>query len=296
MSPHPPRAASRAAERGLRRLAAGKLATTRTAYAMAGLAGTAAELDALVAANLRFTLDYYRRLPSLSSSRRRRALQATIEPLRPERLTAALALGRGAILTSVHLGDFDLAGSWFAQVLGAGFVVPVRRIPSPVRQRFYDRARRHCGFLLRRHGDVTLTSLAGELSEGRLVVTMLDRRPMGATIPVSFFGRAAAVSAAPLALARRTGAPIVPAATWGDAAGRRRLWFGAPRTVEAAGPSAAELAQPLVLELEWAIRQAPEQWHVPAQLSQLAWSTASPHVPSRPTRVAAMDWPQRVSR
>lgn len=135
---------------------------------------------------------------------------------------------RGVILTSVHLGDFDLAASWIAEVLGSRPVVPVARCPSRAWQSFYDGVRVACGFALRCQEATGLADLERELERGRLIILMLDRRPTRSGVTTRWCGREATVSAAAATLACYTGASLVSTATWGDGSGGRTLAFGPP--------------------------------------------------------------------
>lgn len=252
------------------RIPSHKLAITRAVYESAGLTRTRAEAELLVQRNLIFTAGYYRRALLLREAHYRRRLQRTITPLGADAIADALTARRGVILTSVHLGDFDLAASWIAEVLGSRPVVPVATCPSRAWQSFYDAVRSECGFALRRQEATRLEELEQELECGRLIILMLDRRPSRAGLATRWFGRAAIVSAAASTLAGRTGAPLVSAATWGDGNGGRKLVFGPPRAVESPG-DAPRVTRALVAELETSVRAAREQWHVPGYPRQLPW-------------------------
>lgn len=255
------------------RVPSAKLAMTRAVYETAGLCDTRRETDLLVQRNLVFTVGYYRRALLLRETRYRRRLQRTITPLGADAIADALTARRGAILASVHLGDFDLAASWIAEVLGSRPVVPVAVCRSPAWQRFYDGVRVSCGFALRRQESTCLEDLEHELDRGRLIILMLDRRPSGARLATRWFDRAATVSPAAVTLARRTGAPLFSAATWLDGCDHRTLAFGRPRVVEYAG-DAVPVTRALVADLESAVRAAPAQWHVPGYPRQLPWDIA----------------------
>jgi lauroyl/myristoyl acyltransferase len=245
-----------------------KLRTTRIAYESAGLSRTGRESDLLVQRSLAFTAGYYARTVLLRQRRHRVRLQETVLVRGATTVAETLARGQGVILTSVHLGDFDLAASWIAGNLGTP-VVPIARCPSPAWQAFYDDVRASCGFELR-HGPTRAAELKHDLELGHLVILMLDRRPERGGIETSWFGHRATVSAAAATLSLRTGAPLVPAATWGDGRGQRTLYFGQPRVCNSPG-DAAPLTDSLVTDLEAAIRCAPEQWHIPANRHQLPW-------------------------
>lgn len=247
-----------------------KFRITRTVYGMTGLATSPRELDLLVSRNAAYTFGYYRRLARLLEPDYRRRLQKTITPIGADRLASAEKHPPGVILLSAHVGDFDLAGSWIAEVLGRSPVVPVATLGRPIAQRLFAVARKSYGFTLALRESTSMQDLEGHLSAGRIVILTLDRWTGGRAIEVELLGRPARVPAASLALARRTGAPLVSAATWNIGA-ERVLVFGKPLTIDPARDPRAEatVMQQLSRELEGAIRAAPHQWHIPADPRQL---------------------------
>ncbi len=172
-----------------------------------------------------------------------------------ERLRAAMAGGDGVLLWSAHLGNWELAAAalaragfavsaiarpqngtllegWFARRRDAAGVRVVARCPGAIE------ARR----VLRRHG---LLALLG------------DRRFGGQGRSVPLFGRPARLPAAPLALARRTGARLIPGFVVREGRGLYRVRL--EPEIEARGESAlAELAR----ALERNVRAHPDQWFV----------------------------------
>jgi lauroyl/myristoyl acyltransferase len=251
------------------RLPSEKLRITRAVYESARLTRTEQDTRLLVHRNLIFTAQYYSRALRLRNARCRAKLQGTIAPSGADAVADALLRRTGVILTSVHLGDFELAASWIAEVLGSSPVVPVSSCPSRAWKDFYDSVRTACGFTLRHH-ETRLADLEKDLNQGRLVILMLDRRPPRQGLRSSWFGQPAAVSAAAATLSVRSGAPVVSAATWTDGSGDRRLVFGVPRFGQTLD-DAATLTNALIGDLEAAVRAAPEQLHVPGYPAQLPW-------------------------
>jgi lauroyl/myristoyl acyltransferase len=251
------------------RMPSEKVRTTRAVYTSTGLAVTKRDADRLVQRNLAFTARYYGRALLLQQGRYRARLQRTIVASGADALAHALERRQGAILTSVHLGDFELAASWIAEVLGSRPAVPVAECRSRAWQSFYDDLRTSCGFRLRRPG-TRLADLEADLNQGRPVVLMLDRRPSSEGLSSRWFGQPATVSAAASALSLRTGAPIFSAATWQDESGHRKLHFGTPRIVRSQDDE-VPLTGKLIDDLETCVRAAPEQLHVPGYPTQLPW-------------------------
>jgi KDO2-lipid IV(A) lauroyltransferase len=246
-----------------------KTAATRQAYGRVGHADDRPALDRLVSANLLFTAGYYARCWSLTCEPGRRRLRRTIQPVGDEYLRDATATDRGAILLAVHLGDFDLAGHWVASELGRRLVVASKAVRPAWRGALYEQIRSRAGFQVRRQDQTTLRDLTDALDDGQIVLFLADRRSPGRNLPFDFLGCPSVLSAAPSWLSARTGAPILTAATF-TLGQRRQLLFGPPRW--AAEPGDNRWVAPALAELEASIRWAPHQWHIPADLTQLAVS------------------------
>lgn len=252
-----------------------KFRSARQVYAATGLATSTVELDRLVGENVAYTLGYYRRLACLVEPHYRDRLLRAIRPYGTERLTGAYRQGRGVIIVAPHLGDFDLAVAWIAAAIGSAPVVPVASLGRPLAQRAYAIARRACRFDMVDAREASLSTLGTKLRAGRAVILTLDRRAGARTLNAQLFGRQTQLSAACISLARRTGAPLLSAATWSQR-GEPVLAFG-----ELVGPGTSSerdddgvLMQRLATDLEAAIRTAPQQWHIPAHLGQFS-ATAS---------------------
>lgn len=251
-----------------------KFATTRFAYGLAQLADSNREVEELVRANALHTWRYYRHFFQLCDSEKRSKLQRSISVLNLDLLSQALARGRGAILASAHLGDFDLAGSWLSQVLGIPVVVVVNQISPRPRQALFSHARRSAGITTRFDDETCLGDLEGDLERGHIVVVMLDRRPRTGAIHVDFFGSTAVASVAPWVLSGRTGAPILTGAMKTMSSSARVAKFLATYEAQSTElPSLQEGTQQLIDDIESLVRWAPQQWHVPTQRGQLLWET-----------------------
>jgi KDO2-lipid IV(A) lauroyltransferase len=248
-----------------------KFESTREAYDQAGLAATPAELDRLVLENFRYVWSYYARFGQLLLHARRKELQCGFEVDGLPALRRSLSRGRGAILVTSHLGDFDLAGSWLAQQAGLPVVTVVDTVTPRVRQLFFDSCRRRAGIKLRYESETRLEELADDLRRGSLLVLMADRRVRGPAVQVRFFGHPASISMVPHLLAQRCSAPIFAGAT---------TWIPGNRTVghlvEVFDPTrddaqANTTMAVVIRHFERLIRGAPAQWHIPADLGELPW-------------------------
>jgi lauroyl/myristoyl acyltransferase len=231
--------------------------------------------SAFVRANAAFVWTYYARFALLATERTRRVLLDSVTVLGDAHVRAAAGQNRGLILLSVHLGDFDAAGSWLALKRGITPVVVTRPVQPRWREAVLSTIRRRCGLVLRDAANARLADLEGDLERGRAILVMLDRRSSGPTYASHMLGKPAVAPLCTAVLGARTGAPLLPAATWRDERGSTVAWFGEPFIVRNHAEGAARIAR-VAEQLGLLIRAHPEQWHVPTDLSQMVWSP-DPH-------------------
>jgi phosphatidylinositol dimannoside acyltransferase len=255
-----------------------KFAATARAYELAGFTRPG-EAAPLVAANVEFAYRYYSRLARLRYAATRRQLLASVDEAGAGPLRGAVARGAGVLLVSAHLGDFDVAGSWLAQVLGVEVVVVLDPVAEAARQRWFDGVRRASGVILRRRGATRLKDVEGDLRRGRVVLFMLDRRTPGPAVAGELLGRPALLPVAPYVLARRTGAEVVCGTTITRPDGRRELLTERRPALDEGERTAVAFLGPLADALTRHLSCCPWQWHIPARLDQLAWVTG--HVDKR---------------
>lgn len=179
-----------------------------------------------------------------------------------ERLDAALAAGRGAIVATAHLGSWDLLAARLRRRGHRGVVVGHVRPRDPV-SRWLVAMRAAYGVETvpqHSHPRVLLETLRGGDTVG-LLCDLEVRRLAGVHLP--FFGRPALTMTAPAALARASGAPLVPVRCVACGPRRYRLSVEEPFQVPRRGDRrAATLAalRRLNETFERWIRETPEQW------------------------------------
>lgn len=127
-------------------------------------------------------------------------------------LRDALSLGGGAVVPLPHMANWDWAGAWACAELAPLCTVVERLKP----ERLYDEFvayRRTLGMeiLPLTGGDATLPKLEEWVRGGGLVCLLADRDLSRTSVEVLLCGHAARMPRGPAVLARRTGAPLVPA-------------------------------------------------------------------------------------
>jgi len=176
-----------------------------------------------------------------------------------EHVDAAFAAGRGAILLTAHLGNWELGG----RLLACRGGVPRTHVVLSVEEDAALEAHLRVDapdlrFVTRRHPTSTLGLLAA-LRRGEAVAMQGDR-PTGERGDrlVSFFGAPAAFPIGPFLLARAAGAPVIPAFCTMAWNGRYQVDVEAPIWVKP-GEEMVGL-ETMVAALERAVRAHPTQW------------------------------------
>lgn len=181
-----------------------------------------------------------------------------------EHLEKAHAAGNGAVLATMHLGNWDSGGRWVAERWPLTVVVEVLR-PQGLFERFVSH-RRALGMEivpLVRGGDAT-AQCERHLHQGRFVALLADRDLSGSGIAVEMFGRPTKMPAGPAVLALRTGAPLIPAVIYQLPGGEWNAWVTEPIPVQGSATDRANVEQ-VTRELSTRfvsfVERDPAQWY-----------------------------------
>jgi KDO2-lipid IV(A) lauroyltransferase len=173
-------------------------------------------------------------------------------------LDAAIAAGRGVVLLTAHLGNWEFAGRLLSSRGGRTAHVVLSAEQDAALEGYLRRDGPQLRFVTRRHATSTLGLLAA-LRRAELVAMQADRPSGGrgdAIVP--FFGEPAAFPLGPFVLARATGAAVIPAFCAMALNGLFRLEVDPPIWVKP-GEELVGLAS-VVASLERVIRAYPTQW------------------------------------
>lgn len=200
------------------------------------------------------------RLPDASAA----WIQAHFEIEGFDRIEAALAGGRGAILALPHLGHWDFAGAYLT-TRGVGVTAVAEPVEPPELFEWFVALRRRLGIDVVPLGPDAALRLAGALAGGHLVCLLADRDLTGTGVEVEFFGERTTLPAGPAMLALRTGAPLLPAAVYftgqGGHVGRVLPAVATDRRGRFRD-DVVRITASLARCMEACIRMAPEQWLV----------------------------------
>jgi KDO2-lipid IV(A) lauroyltransferase len=193
-------------------------------------------------------------------------LEMTAESLEAWRSVAGG--GTGFIVLTAHVGAWEAAASTMQREEGRRVHLVREEEADPEAQAFVREllaARSGAEMVTHFAGDPLLaTELAQALAGGEVVALQGDRpRAGGRTIGAELFGRPFLLPVGPLALARATGAPLLPVFAVREGRRRFRVAFREPIEVPSTEDRRADLegaAGRVAAALEWAIRRAPHQW------------------------------------
>lgn len=181
-----------------------------------------------------------------------------------ETLDAIHKRGRGGVLATLHLGNWDAGGRWVAERWPLTVVVEVLR-PRMLFDRFVEH-RRGLGMTiipLVRGGDATAKCLE-KIREGGYVALVSDRDLSGSGVPVRMFGRTTKMPPGPAVLTLRAGVPLIPACIYMRPDGGWHAWVMDPIDDGVSGETpenVAILTQRVAEAYEQMIARHPEQWH-----------------------------------
>jgi KDO2-lipid IV(A) lauroyltransferase len=184
-----------------------------------------------------------------------------------ERLVAAQRDGKGAILLTAHVGNFELGGLFLAQ-LGLEVAAVYVPDPSPVIEKHRDEARKMLGVkgIPVDRSPFGFLPVLRALERNVCVAIQGDRDVSGTGRNMPFFGKTASFPIGPFRIAQASGAPVFPVFVLQEDDGRyRTIVEDAIRVPHARGAAAdaavvAGLAE-FVARMEATIRAYPTQWY-----------------------------------
>ncbi|MEJ7583024.1 MAG: hypothetical protein WKF43_02845 [Acidimicrobiales bacterium] len=181
-----------------------------------------------------------------------------------EHIDAALERGRGVIVALPHLGGWEWAAFYLAEVRNIAVAAVVEPVEPPELAEWFLGLRRAFGINVVPLGPSAGTESARALKQNHLLCLLCDRDLSGGGVEVEFFGERTTLPGGPATLALRSGAPLLPAAAYFEGAGHHGV-VRPPLDLSRTGrlrDDVARLTQALAHQLEDLIRAAPEQWHL----------------------------------
>lgn len=207
-----------------------------------------------------------------------RALRERTTVVGLEILEAAAREGRGVIVVSAHLGNWEVGGAAVV-ARGCPMDIVVARQRNGLFDRYLTRSRERLGFGIIPRGEAR-SGVLSSLREGRAVGIMGDQDARSAGVFADFFGRPASTARGPAVLAQRSGAEVVTLFAIRLPGWRPRYRVHIePLAVAWGGRSEqiAALTQAFTTRIEERVRDYPGQY----LWLHRRWKTAPPHAPER---------------
>jgi len=189
----------------------------------------------------------------------REKIRALVEEWRGfEHITAARERGKGGILITGHLGNWELGGILLALEQVPLTVVTLEE-PATGLTQWREAYRRRLGIKTVSVGadPFSFVGIVSALRRNEFIAMLVDRPYGGSAIPVQFFGAETHFSSAPSLLWQHTGAEVIPAFVLQNPGGRYVSLLAPPVPMDADG---AANAQRIATVFEAIVRMNPEQW------------------------------------
>jgi phosphatidylinositol dimannoside acyltransferase len=201
------------------------------------------------------------RLPLLNSKQ----IQSGVSIDGFEHIESGLKLGKGVILALPHLGGWEWSGRWLIQ-RGHRLNAVVEKLESPRLFEMFLQLRRKYGVQVIPLDDNAGVAVQQALARNEIVALLSDRDIQGTGIEVEFFGERTTIPTGPAFFALRTGAALVPLATYFSKRldGHKTIVRPAVEVKRLATlrEDMQRISQDLANELELLIRRDPAQWHL----------------------------------
>lgn len=193
---------------------------------------------------------------SLTSEIKREDIGKWLFPKGLECMDQAVAAGKGGIVVSGHLGNWEIVGATCARLgYPVSFVVTTQR--NKLVQEWLDKVRQDAGveIIPRKHA---IKGVLSALQRNRIVAILIDQDAHEDGVFVHFFGRLSSTPRGPAVFHLRTGAPLIFMSSYRLPNERYRFKLENVNISPEAGQQ--EIMALLTSKLEQAVRVAPEQW------------------------------------
>jgi len=176
-------------------------------------------------------------------------------------LREAHARGRGAVVALPHMANWDWAGAW-ACATGMPLTTVAERLrPERLYDEFVD-YRASLGMEILPAGDpATFGTLLERLRSGRLVPLLADRDMSRSGVEVTLCGTPAKMPRGPAEVARRTGAPLIPATLHYEGPDLV-ITFHDPVAAAEGEDGLVSMMQTVADRFTEGLRAHPEDWHM----------------------------------
>jgi KDO2-lipid IV(A) lauroyltransferase len=136
-------------------------------------------------------------------------IRQMVQPVGRERLDQVLALGKGAVVVTAHVSNWDMLAAASASY-GYPISAVTNELPSGGINELVVASRERIGMKMIGLGPGSLRQILKALGRGEVVALASDLYSGDRGVRVPFFHRIATFPSGPAAIALKTGAPIIP--------------------------------------------------------------------------------------
>lgn len=169
----------------------------------------------------------------------------------------AIKEGKGAILSTIHMGNWEVAGMALS-LLGYPIIAIALDHKDPRINNFFKKRRESKGMEVVSLG-ISIKKCYKGLKNNKLVAILGDRDFSNSSYPLDFFGRKKNIPRGPAVLSLRTGAPIIPVIITRQGIDRLNFECLPPLQVSSE-TSELELTKDYAKIIEMQIHKNPSQW------------------------------------
>jgi len=201
-------------------------------------------------------------------------LRARVRVIGAKHMADGLQGGRGAIIFTGHIGNFNLA-SQLAVLLGYPANIVAEQMHPPILHEFVNGLRERFGLKLIPLGPDVVRGVVHALRHNELLGLAADRDLTANSIPITFFGAATELPSGLAALSLRLRVPLIPIHVMRLGNDRSVALVYPPLQLTRSGDRDSDVragTQQVAQVLEAMIRRTPDQWVV----MQPVWPDPSP--------------------
>ena len=179
-----------------------------------------------------------------------------------EHFEAAVARGKGVIVSSAHVGPFNYLFQWIV-LAGYDLTIPVEHLKDPrMLELVSDLRSKHGTHILPVQGSASIRTIFQKLRTNKVVIIASDRAIEGQSSEMPFFGATARLPVGAVHLAKKTGATVVGASGWCTPEGKMygRFFPVSLALADEQAMNTDEMQRAIVTLIEQNIIEHPDNW------------------------------------
>ena len=191
-----------------------------------------------------------------------RDLKQQVRVVGEEHIRQALAAGRGAIVISAHIGNWEIALAYGGCFLGLPVTAIVKRMRFGPLDRWLTGQRSRFGTRIR-YKQQALSEMMEVMRRKEALAILIDQSKRSEGVPVQFFGAETITTSVAALLARRYKSPVIPIFCIRMPDGQLTIRVEPPLELERSRQMRADFqrnAQLMTDVVERMVREYPQQW------------------------------------